>query len=298
MSFGEVITAMVTPFNKKLELDLERACELANYLVNRGSDGLVLAGTTGESPTLTYEEEFNLFKEVKKAVGKKVKIIAGTGSNSTETTINSTKVAEKIGVDACLVVAPYYNKPPQHALYNHYAEIAKNTSLPIIIYNIPGRTGVNISAEILVKLSQIKNIVGLKDSTGNLEQVSWVKKNAPKNFLIYSGDDVLTLPLLSVGAEGVISVASHLIGKEIKKLIVSFKKGKIKEALSMHLKYLPLFKVIFITTNPIPIKSALKIVGLDCGGVRLPLVLASPEEEKKIMQVMASYGLKKNKKNN
>ena len=291
MILGEVITAMVTPFNKKGELDIDKASELANYLAKNGSEGLVLAGTTGESPTLTYEEEISLFKEIKNAVAKKVKIIAGTGSNSTVTAIKSTQAAEKIGVDACLIVAPYYNKPPQAAVYKHYMEIAKNTSLPIIIYNIPGRTGINISAEILVKLSQQKNIMGLKDSTGNLEQLSWVKKNAEKSFLIYSGDDVLTLPILAVGGDGVISVASHLIGKEIKKMITDFKKGKVKSALDIHLKYLPLFKVLFITSNPIPVKAALKLSRIDCGEVRLPLISANKNETQKIKEVLKQYGL-------
>lgn len=293
MILGEVITAMVTPFNKKGELDINKSCELASSLAKNGSDGLVLAGTTGESPTLTFEEELSLFKEIKNSVGKKVKIIAGTGSNSTVTAIKSTRAAEKIGVDACLIVAPYYNKPPQEAVYKHYIEIAKKTSLPIIIYNIPGRTGINISSEILVKLSKQKNIIGLKDSTGNLEQLSWVKKNAEKSFLIYSGDDVLTLPILAVGGDGVISVASHLIGNEIKKMVIDFKKGKVKSALDIHLKYLPLFRILFITSNPIPVKTALKLSGIDCGNVRLPLISANKNETQKIKEILKQYGLTK-----
>lgn len=287
--FGEVLTAMVTPFKKNGEVDYDRAVELALKLIKESSDGVVVAGTTGESPTLTHEEEFELFKVIKNALGKKGYLIAGTGSNSTETAVKSTKVAEKIGVDGVLIVAPYYNKPPQEGIYQHYKKIAENTSLPIIIYNIPGRAGVNILPDTIARLSKIKNIVGLKDSTGNLEQSAEVMRKVNKNFILYSGDDSMTLPLLSIGGCGVISVASHIVGKEIKNMIRSYFKGDYQKAKKIHLKLFPLFKVLFITTNPIPVKYALSLSGFDVGNCRLPLVEASEKEKEEIRKVLKSY---------
>lgn len=291
VNFGKVLTAMVTPFDEDLKVDYKRAEELAVRLIKSGSDGLVVAGTTGESPTLTHDEEFELFKVVKSAIGKKGKLIAGTGSNSTQTAINSTKRAEKIGVDGALVVVPYYNKPPQEGLYQHFKKIAENTSLPIIMYNIPSRTGINLAAETIIKLQEIKNIVGLKDSTGNLEQAAEIRKKMRKDFIIYSGDDSMTLPLLSIGASGVVSVASHLVGKQIKKMIEEYFKGNFKSAKDIHLKLLLLFKVLFITTNPIPIKAALKICGFSCGGLRPPLIEANEKEKEQIKKVLKEYNL-------
>lgn len=288
---GQVITAMVTPFDKKLRVDYEKAVDLALRLVNSGSDGLLLAGTTGESPTLTHEEEFKLFKAVKEAVGKRASVIAGTGSNSTQTAIDSTVKAEKIGVDACLLVAPYYNKPPQEGLYQHYKKIAESTCLPVIIYNIPGRTGVNILPDTVARLSKIKNIVGVKEASKSVEQAAEIKRKTPPQFLLYSGDDSMTLPLLSVGGWGVISVASHLVGKQISKMIALFFKGEYKKAKELHLKLLPLFKVLFITTNPIPVKAALGLTGFDVGSPRLPLIGANKKQKDEIKGVLKEYGL-------
>lgn len=288
-NFGRVLTAMVTPFKKNGEVDYERAVELALKLIREGSDGVVVAGTTGESPTLTHEEEFELFKIIKNALPKNASLIAGTGSNSTETAIFSTKTAEKIGVDGALIVAPYYNKPPQEGIFQHYKKIAQNTSLPIIIYNIPGRTGVNILPETIAKLSEIENIVGLKDSTGNLEQAAEIMRRVRKDFLLYSGDDSMTLPLLSIGGTGVISVASHLVGKEIKEMITSYFEGNYQKAKEIHLKLFPLFKVLFITTNPIPVKYALSLSGFDVGGCRLPLVEPTDKEKEEIKKVLKNY---------
>lgn len=288
---GQVITAMVTPFDKKLRVDYEKAVDLALRLVNSGSDGLLLAGTTGESPTLTHEEEFKLFKAVKEAVGKRASVIAGTGSNSTQTAIDSTVKAEKIGVDACLLVAPYYNKPPQEGLYQHYKKIAESTCLPVIIYNIPGRTGVNILPDTMARLSKIKNIVGVKEASKSVEQAAEIKRKTPPQFLLYSGDDSMTLPLLSVGGWGVISVASHLVGKQISKMIALFFKGEYKKAKELHLKLLPLFKVLFITTNPIPVKAALGLTGFDVGSPRLPLIGANKKQKDEIKGVLKEYGL-------
>lgn len=290
-TFGAVITAMVTPFKKDLSVDYEKAEKLADVLVRNGSDGLVVCGTTGESPTLTHAEEFELFRVVKNAVGKKAKIIAGTGSNSTDTTIHSTREAEKIGVDGALVVVPYYNKPPQDAMVSHFTQVARSTCLPIIIYNIPGRTGTTMQPETVAKLAEVKNIRGVKDSVGNMEHTSDVRRRVPQDFMIYSGDDGVTLPLLSVGACGVISVASHLVGKEMNKMCANFFAGKNKEALKIHLHLLPLFKALFVTTNPVLIKAAVNLCFMDCGGLRLPLLSASEKQIAELKAVLKFYNL-------
>src|SRR3989339_1205047 len=229
INFGNVLTAMVTPFKKDLSVDYAMAEKLADHLCNNGSDGLVLHGTTGESPTLSHEEEYELYRVVKKAVGGKCKIVAGTGSNSTSTTIKSTVEAEKIGVDGAMVVVPYYNKPSQEGMYQHFKAVAENTKLPIIIYNIPGRCGVNMLPETVARLAQIKNYVGLKDAAGSLDQTSATIALVPKDFVIWSGDDSLTLPMMSVGAIGIISVAAHIVGQEIAEMVKSYHAGNAKK---------------------------------------------------------------------
>lgn len=289
--FGKVLTAMVTPFKKDMSVDYAGAEKLAVYLAENGSDGLVIHGTTGESPTLTHEEEYELYGVVKKAVGKKARVVAGTGSNSTATTIKSTKKAEEIGIDGAMIVVPYYNKPSQEGLYQHFKAVADNTSIPLIIYNIPGRCGINMSPDTVARLSKIKNYVGIKEASGNLDQVSAIRAKTSKEFKIWSGDDSLTLPILSVGGEGVISVASHLVGKEISKMVNSFHSGDVQEALKLHIKLLPLFKVLFITTNPVPVKAALELAGIKVGGTRLPLASISSEERGKIKKVLEEFGL-------
>lgn len=287
INLGKVLTAMVTPFKPDMSVDWGRVEELADYLVKNGSEGLVVHGTTGESPTLTHEEEYELYRVVKKAVGGRCKIIAGTGSNSTETTIKSTREAEKIGVDAVMVVVPYYNKPSQEGLYQHYKAVSENTSLPIIIYNIPGRTGINMNPETVARVANdFKNVIGLKDAAGNLDQTSATRKLCPKEFVIWSGDDSLTLPMLSVGAIGVISVASHIVGKEISEMINAFHSGDVRKATEIHFKLLPLFKVLFITSNPSPVKYALELIGQPVGKPRLPLVEPSEKEKEQIKKVL------------
>lgn len=290
-NFGNVLTAMVTPFKKDLSVDYAMAEKLADHLCKNGSDGLVLHGTTGESPTLTHEEEYELYRVVKKAVGGKCKIVAGTGSNSTATTIKSTKEAEIIGVDGAMIVVPYYSKPPQEGLYQHFKAVADNTSLPLIIYNIPGRTGKNMETDTVARLAEIKNYVGVKEASGNLDQVADVRKKCPKDFVIYSGDDNLTYPILERGGIGVISVASHLVGKEIKKMVDLFFQGKKAEAKVIHDKLMPLFEAIFVTTNPIPIKAALGMIGLPVGGLRLPLIEANQKEKETVKKVLKDLGL-------
>jgi 4-hydroxy-tetrahydrodipicolinate synthase len=270
---GRLITAMVTPFNGKGEVDYDQAKKLALALLKSGSEGLVLAGTTGESPTLLHkEEELTLFQEVKKAVGKKGSIIANTGSNSTAEAVLSTKDAGKLGVDACLLVVPYYNKPSQEGLYQHFKTIAESTALPCILYNVPSRTITSLSAETTIRLSKIPNIIGTKEASGNMDQISKIIKEASPGFLVWSGNDSDTLPMLALGAYGVISVTSHLAGKQMSDMIYSFVKGDTKKAAEIHAQLLPLFTALFLVSNPQPVKYALNKIGFYVGKPRLPLV--------------------------
>ncbi|MFC1637512.1 4-hydroxy-tetrahydrodipicolinate synthase [Candidatus Margulisiibacteriota bacterium] len=289
--FGNVLTAMVTPFKKDLSVDYATAEKLAVHLCANGSDGLVLHGTTGESPTLTHDEEYELYRVVKKAVGGKCKIVAGTGSNSTATTIKSTQQAEKIGVDGAMIVVPYYNKPPQEGLYQHFRAVADNTGLPLIIYNIPGRTGKNMETDTVARLAKVKNYIGVKEASGNLDQVAAVRKATPKDFVIYSGDDNLTYPIMERGGVGVISVASHVAGNEIKQMVTLMLEGKKQEAKAIHDKLMPLFDAIFVTTNPIPIKAALAMVGHPAGGLRLPMIEANDQEKAVVKKALKDLGL-------
>ncbi|HOB41443.1 MAG: 4-hydroxy-tetrahydrodipicolinate synthase [Limnochordia bacterium] len=291
MKAGQVLTAMITPMNKDCSVNYPAAVELAQKLGENGSDGVVLSGTTGESPTLSFEEKVKLFSTVTDALGGQMTIIAGTGSNNTQDSIALTKAAEKAGVDGIMLVTPYYNKPSQEGLYQHFKTVAEQTSLPVMLYNVPGRTGVNILPETVARLAEIDNIVAIKEASGNLEQVSVLKTMVPEDFLIYSGDDALTLPILAVGGAGVVSVASHLVGREIKSMISAFLAGRVGDALEIHLKLMPLFKAMFITTNPVPVKRALEFVGVDTGPLRLPLVDLTEQEAQKIKEVLFSVGL-------
>lgn len=285
--FGQILTAMVTPFKSDLSLDLEATERLVNHLIKTGTDTIVIAGTTGESPTLSHEEERELCKFVQKTVSSRVKIILGAGSNSTQTAVQSTREAEKLGVDGILSVVPYYNKPSQAGLIEHFSHIAKATSLPIILYNIPGRTGINMEPQTAAYLAKNhNNIIGYKDATGNLENTSQVIQLSPKDFIVYSGDDSLTLPMLSIGAMGVISVASHLAGNEIKEMINSYFSGKIDPAKEIHHKLLPLFKALFKAPNPTCIKAALELKGLCKSELRLPLVKLNEKELNELKEVL------------
>ncbi|MGK7949482.1 MAG: 4-hydroxy-tetrahydrodipicolinate synthase [Xenococcaceae cyanobacterium] len=270
--FGRVLAAMVTPFSSDGNVNYQVAEKLAAHLIENGNDGLVICGTTGESPTLSWQEEYELFQVVQKAVGSKAKIIAGTGSNSTREAIAATQKAAKLGLDGTLQVVPYYNKPPQAGLYNHFKAIAQACpDLPIMLYNIPSRTGRNLEAETVAKLAQISNIVAIKEASGDLEQAYQIRSLTPSSFAIYSGEDVLTLPLLTAGAVGVVSVASHLVGKQMQEMITAYCQGNNHIAQAIQIKLLPLFKVLFSTTNPIPIKKALNLQGWNVGGLRFPL---------------------------
>ncbi|MFB2836929.1 4-hydroxy-tetrahydrodipicolinate synthase [Floridanema evergladense] len=290
--FGRVITALVTPFNEDGSVNYTVAEQLAGHLAENGTDAFVICGTTGESPTLKLAEELELFQVVQQAVAGKAKIIAGTGSNSTEEAIAATQKAAKIGIDGSLQVVPYYNKPPQEGLYQHFQAIAKSfPDLPIMLYNIPGRTGQNLAPETVARLAEIPNIVAIKEASGSMDQVSQIRNLTPPEFEIYSGDDSLTLPLLAVGGTGVVSVASHLVGNEIQQMVQAFEVGKTSEALKIHLQLLPLFKSLFITTNPILVKTALKLKGWDIGSVRPPLCEPSNEEIHKLKTALEKLSL-------
>ncbi|WP_018211070.1 4-hydroxy-tetrahydrodipicolinate synthase [Desulfitobacterium hafniense] len=279
MALNRIMTAMVTPFNDKMEVNYPEAEKLAHYLIEHGNDGIVVCGTTGESPTVSAEEKIELFRTVKKAVGSRATVIAGIGSNTTDGSINLARQAEKTGVDGLMAVVPYYNKPSQEGLYQHFRAIAEAISLPLMVYNIPGRTSINLLPETVLRLSEIPNITSIKEAAGSMDQVSEMRRILPEDFLIYSGDDSLTLPMLALGCDGIISVAAHVVGDEIKQLVDAWFNGEPQTALQWHLKLMPMFKGVFVTTNPVPVKYLLKKVGINAGGVKLPLVCAAPEEE-------------------
>lgn len=287
--FGSLLTAMVTPFNDKLEVNYEEAAALAAYIVENGSDGIVVAGTTGESPTLSFSEKVELFRIIIDAVKGKGAVIAGTGSYSTAASIKLTCEAEKLGVDGIMLVTPYYNKPPQDSLYFHFKEVAASTSLPVMLYNVPGRTGVNMNSETTLRLAQIDNIVVVKEASGIIEQITDICRKAPPGFALYSGDDVMTLPALSVGGAGVVSVASQIAGNLIKRMIDAYFNGNPSEACSLHHKLFPLFKGLFASTSPIPVKEALNMRGHNVGKPRPPLLPLGKEQKLKLEQVLQEY---------
>lgn len=289
--FGRILTAMVTPMKENGDVNYEEAGKLAHHLVETGSEGIVVSGTTGESPVLSVEEKCQLFKTVKEAVNDKAFVIAGTGSNNTAASIELTEQAEKIGCDGIMLVTPYYNKPSQEGLYRHFKAVASNTGLPVILYNVPSRTALNMLPETVARLAEIENIVAVKEASGSLDQVAEIKRMTPGDFQVYSGDDSMTLPILSVGGYGVISVAAHLAGKMIQEMITSYVTGKVKAACKLHLKLFPLYKVLFIVTNPVPVKAAVELIDIKAGAPRLPLVRATEQEVDAIKQVMGEIGL-------
>jgi 4-hydroxy-tetrahydrodipicolinate synthase len=290
IDFGRVITAMVTPFDSEGNVHYAEAERLAAYLAANGSDGIVVCGTTGESPTLSWDEEYQLFQVVQSAVAGTATVIAGTGSNSTSEAIEATQKAAKLGVDGSLQVVPYYNKPPQSGIYQHFAAIASACDLPMMLYNIPGRTGQQLEPETVAKLAQVPGIVAIKESTGNLDLASQIRSLTPPEFKIYSGDDSLTLPMLAVGGTGVVSVASHLVGNEIQQMIAAFDSGHNQAAIQMHLKLLPLFKGLFTAPNPMPIKAALKLQGWEVGGLRLPMCELPHQLLPPLAELLSQYG--------
>ncbi len=286
---GRLLTAMVTPFDEKGAVNYEQAKKLALTLISSGSDGVVLAATTGESPTLVREEEARLFTEVKAAVGNRGTIIAYTGSNSTAEAIEATKKAEKIGVDACLLVVPYYNKPTPEGIYQHFKAVADSTSLPIIMYNIPARVVIKMTLETIVRLSQIDNIIGVKEASGDMGLVAQTLDNTAKDFLIWSGNDNDTFHIMALGGYGTIGVATHLVGKQTKKMMDYILSGKIAEAAAIHRHLLPLIDSLFIESNPAPIKYALNHLGFNVGKPRLPLVEPSEKTAAIIRETLKKY---------
>ncbi len=272
IDWGRLITAMVTPFDENLDVDYHGAVKLGRKLIDEGSSALVITGTTGEAPTLTLEERTALYRRTKLKLD--VPIIAGVGTNSTRNTIENAKAAKEAGADGLLVVTPYYNKPDQDSLYEHFIAVAESVDLPIMLYNVPGRTGCNLLPETVEKLAKIGNIVALKEASGNIVQMSEILRRVPDDFLIYTGDDVMLLPALAVGAYGVVSVCSHVVGPEMKELIDAFVAKDTQKAKELHLKLLKIFQTLFIISNPIPVKAALNMTGTNVGGLRLPLTQA------------------------
>ncbi len=290
--FGKILTAMVTPFDQDGAVDYDLAIKLANYIIDNGSDGLVLCGTTGESPTLTWNEQHDLFLAIKNSLSTKAYILVGTGSNSTSEAIEATKQACKSGADGALVVVPYYNKPPQEGLYEHFNMVAKAApDIPLMLYNIPGRTGCNLLPNTVKKLMKCSNIVSIKAASGRIEEVTELRAKCGSEFAIYSGDDSLLLPMLSVGAVGVVSVASHIVGLQLKEMILSFQNGHISKALAIHEKLQDLFNALFETTNPIPIKAALTLLGWNVGSPRYPLTKLNDEKTKNLLEIINKLSL-------
>ncbi len=269
---GTIVTAMITPFDGNGEVDYREAARLASWLVERGNDGLVVAGSTGEGQTMTPEERARLFSAVKDELGERAAVIANAGTNNTRDSVRSVKAAEKAGADGILAVVPYYNKPPQSGMIAHFSAIAEATALPIVIYNIPGRTGINMLPETLLKLARShKNIVGVKESSGDLRQIGFILRDRDAGFTVWAGDDHLFLPCLAMGADGVVGVASHLCSREYVAMVRAYKNGDASEAARIHASLLPLIDALFATTSPIPVKWAMKQLGFSAGECRLPL---------------------------
>lgn len=286
--FGRVMTAMVTPF-KNNEVNYTEAVKIAKYLVKNGSDSILVCGSTGESATMTKAEKIKLISVIREAVN--VPIVAGTGSNNTADSVEFTKEVDKLGVDGFLVVTPYYNKPNQEGIFQHFKAVAEATTKPIVLYNIPGRCVKEIEVYTIARLSKIPNISYLKAACGNLMNISLTQNSTDDDFVIYSGDDGLTLPMLTLGAQGVVSVASSIIGKEINQMIAEFKAGNTKKAQELHLEYFDVFRDLFCDTNPVPIKYALSKIGFDTEEVRLPMVELDDKYKKIIDDMMKRHNL-------
>ncbi len=293
--FGRLLTAMVTPFNADGSVNYEKAADLAEWLINNGSDGLVVAGSTGEAATMSAEEKLELFRVVVNRINKRVPVIAGTGSNNTADSVKMTKMAEAMGVDGALIVGPYYNKPTQEGFYQHFAAVAQSTGLPIIVYNVPGRTASNISPAIVARLAaDFENIVAIKEAAGNVAQVAELYSVLPEEFTIYSGDDGLIIPFMSVGATGLISVLSNIGGGILQDVMQAYEDGRVREAAKLNARMVPLANAMFSETNPIPVKAAVTLVtGIDAGQPRLPLTPMEPANKAKMVAVLQEYGLVK-----
>ncbi len=290
---GRVITAMVTPFGEDGQVNFAEVERLVEHLIQTGSEGIVVAGTTGESPTLSHKEKFELFRVVKEAASGRAKVIAGTGNYNTAESVELTKEAEQIGVDGVLLVCPYYNRPNQEGLFQHFKTVAEATSLPVIIYNIPSRTGRNIEASTTLRLAEeVPNIVGIKEASGDMKQVADICAKAPEGFAVWSGNDEDTFHIVALGGVGVISVVSHICGQECKQMIDNLEKGDLKTASQIHFKLMPLVRALFPPTspNPAPIKAALNLLGFKVGTPRLPLVPCTDAEVEAIKKALQAVG--------
>ncbi len=291
VKWGRLITAVVTPFNRNMEVDCAVAKALARWLVATGTEALLVGGTTGESPTLSSAERMGLLDAVLDEVGRDIPVLAGTGTNSTSDSIAYTRQAETIGAHGIMLVTPYYNKPPQAGLIDHFSRIALETNLPVMLYNVPGRTSVNMLPATVEKLASVENIVAVKEAGGSLDAFSELVSRVPPGFLVYSGDDSLTLPALSVGAYGIVSVAAHVAGVPIRQMMEAYLAGDTDGAARAHRRLFPLFKALFMTTSPIPVKAALAMVGMDVGYARPPLCRLTQEEERMLRETMRKTGI-------
>ncbi len=287
--FGRLLTAMVTPFTGDGKVDYPQAKRLAKALLDSGSDGVVVAGTTGECPTLTNQEKLRLFAEVKSVIADKGSVIAGTGNNDTADSLEMTREAKKTGVDGCLLIVPYYNKPTQEGIYQHFKAIAESTDLPCILYNVPSRTVTNLNAETMIRLSKLKNIVGVKEASANFDQINAIINGVDEQFMVYSGNDGDTLNIMTAGGYGVISVVSHIVGLQFKQMIDDIVSGKIKEATEIHEHIMPLTNALFVISNPMPVKYALNYIGFPVGKPRLPLIEPDDKSRTVIEQTLKNY---------
>ena len=286
---GRLITAMITPFDDKGKVDYEQAKRLANALLDSGSDRLVISGTTGESPSLSTEEKLRLFAEVKSAIGDRGAVVAGTGNYNTAESIELSKEAEQAGADALLLVVPYYNKPPQEGLYQHFKSIAEAVHIPCILYNVPSRTSLNMTHDTTIRLSHVDNIVGVKEASSDMDQIARIIDGARDGFRVWSGNDNETFYIMAMGGYGVVSVASHLVGNQIKQMMGLLLEGDVEKAAAEHRRLLPLFKALFIVSNPIPVKYSVNKAGFNAGKPRLPLVPPDEKTAAQIDQVLSQY---------
>ncbi len=288
---GRLITAMITPFDDKGEIDYEEAGHLATSLINTGSDGVIVSGTTGESPALSKEEKIKLLSAVKEAVGNKGSVIAGTSNNNTQESIEISQAAQQAGADGLLLTVPYYNKPPQQGLYEHFKLIAESVDVPCMLYNVPSRTSTNMTDDTTVRLSHIENIVGVKEASSDLAQICRVIENSKEGFKVWSGNDDETFHIMSMGGYGVVSVLSHLVGTQIKNMMGMILEGDIETAAAEHRRLFNIFKIMFSVSNPIPIKHFVNQAGFHVGTPRLPLVPLTQEEVTTIGAVVADYDI-------
>lgn len=291
MDFGRVVTAMITPMNNDFSINYEKAQELAAYLLENGSDALVVTGTTGESPTLRQEEKLKMYAAVGEVCrGAKKPMIAGTGCYDTAGTVELSIKAEAMGADAILAVTPQYNRPPQEGLYRHFQAVSEAVDIPVVPYNVPSRTSINLEPETVARIAALDNVTGLKEASGDLDQLTRMLQLTPADFLIYCGDDYLSLPALSLGASGVVSVASNIIGREMQEMVTAFEEGDNAAAAELHMKNYPVYKTLFIRTSPMPVKYALDRMGFAVGPCRMPLVELDEEARAQVDQLLHDLG--------